>query len=518
MRHFIIIAFFILVSSGFIFSNGLQVNITGVTTSTVTFDISWDNSWNIQNRSRDAVWIFVKYQDCQSNEKTWNHLNLSSTSSSHSIAGSLLQVDAVTDGKGVFIRRSSFSGGNNPVTSATVAFANAFSSVDDINIVVLGIEMVYVPQGSFIAGDGLSTKTFGKNAINEPHEITSEAGIAANGLAFSTDLNWANGNAHPAIIAEFPKGFNAFYCMKYEITQNQYVQFLNLLTATHQAARTAQAPGLPAKTPAMFATTGQYRNYIQIKTPASGNPLSPAVYGMNADNDNNFDEPEDGGNVACNFLSWNDLLAYLDWSALRPMTELEYEKACRGPASAGPFMSQMYAWGNTNLTMARARVGEMFNPQLPNETSTSVGDGLCSYNRDNPDTGPFRVGFAAGAGTSRSQAGATYYGIMEMSGNVGEQCYHIGRVHNDNSRPPTTITAQFQGVLGDGELNNDGESNQNSWGLPIEHRESIVRGGGMLSGSAQLRVSDRYYLWARSDEAGNNNRQRWLGGRGVRQF
>ncbi|MCS7153885.1 MAG: hypothetical protein NZ989_08070, partial [Bacteroidia bacterium] len=30
-------------------------------------------------------------------------------------------------------------------------------------------------------------------------------------------------------------------------------------------------------------------------------------------------------------LSYTDLLSYLDWAGLSPMTEFEYEKACRGP-------------------------------------------------------------------------------------------------------------------------------------------------------------------------------------------
>lgn len=33
----------------------------------------------------------------------------------------------------------------------------------------------------------------------------------------------------------------------------------------------------------------------------------------------------------CNFLSWPDIVSYAAWAALRPPTNLEYEKACRGP-------------------------------------------------------------------------------------------------------------------------------------------------------------------------------------------
>ncbi len=53
----------------------------------------------------------------------------------------------------------------------------------------------------------------------------------------------------------------------------------------------------------------------------------------------------DGQWIACDYLSWMDLCAYADWAGLRPMTELELEKACRGggvSATAGD-----YPWGST---------------------------------------------------------------------------------------------------------------------------------------------------------------------------
>ena len=507
-------------------ASNLQISNVTNTTTTLSFNISWENSWNIQNLSRDAVWVFVKFQDCSTNDKAWGHVNLSSVNSDHSTTGGLLQVDAVNDGKGVFIRRSAFGGGDVSSATITLKFATAISNAASVNFDVSGVEMVYVPQGNFIAGDGLSTKSFGTSTTNTPQEITSEGAIAANGLAFSTDQNWANGNTHPALIAGFPKGFSGFYSMKYEVTQKQYMHFLNLLSATQQAVRTAVAPGSPSKSYAMHTLTSPWvrRNYIQIKTPASGNPLSPAVYGMNRDNDNTFDETEDGSNIACNFLSWGDLLAFLDWSALRPMTELEFEKACRGPVSAGPFAPGIFAWGSNSIIQAWNHSDDptrILNPGLPNEVSASSGNGLAVYNRNENQSGPYRVGFAARAGTSREQSGATYYGIMEMSGNVAEQCFNIGRTHSDGNPAyaPQVLTAQFTGVLGDGDLDTDGDANQNTWGAPINYKESILRGGGCINGSNELQISSRYYLHARSyTDAGNNDRQNFVGGRGVRQF
>ncbi len=49
------------------------------------------------------------------------------------------------------------------------------------------------------------------------------------------DFNDATARSLPAA---FPKGYAAFYIMKYEISQEQYVGFLNKLTQTQQTART----------------------------------------------------------------------------------------------------------------------------------------------------------------------------------------------------------------------------------------------------------------------------------------
>jgi hypothetical protein len=43
----------------------------------------------------------------------------------------------------------------------------------------------------------------------------------------------------------------------------------------------------------------------------------------------------------------NRMAAFADWSGLRPMSELEYEKACRGYNT--PAVPNEYAWGNAKL-------------------------------------------------------------------------------------------------------------------------------------------------------------------------
>ncbi|MFN4123885.1 MAG: hypothetical protein ACK4GL_11345, partial [Flavobacteriales bacterium] len=322
---------------------------------------------------------------------------------------------------------------------------------------------------------------------------------------------------HPAIIAGFPKGFNSFYCMKYEITQGQYVHFLNLLPATYQSIRTQIPVTSPAGTFAMHDGTSPRRNFIKIITPAAGNPLTPAVYGVDFNNNGVFNEPGDGASIACNYLNWGDLLAYLDWAALRPMTELEFEKAARGPSSVGNPQAGEFAWGSTVLLHTRAN-GLLANPGQPNEVSTITGPGLCNISTSTSSiaienqvpsavNGPLRTGFAAGFGTNRSQAGATYYGIMEFSGNVREQCMAIGSI--------SIGAAIFNGTLGDGELDGNGEANQTTWGSANEAIWSVLRGGawGTLH-TNEGRISDRTNI----GNTGGAVRTSLNGGRGVRQF
>jgi formylglycine-generating enzyme required for sulfatase activity len=482
-------------------ANDLSISNLVTATDKVTFNMEWKNSWNINNLSRDAVWVFIKYQDCGGSERTWDHLNLSSNSADHSVtSGSLLQIDAVNDKKGVFIRRSTFGGGDISTHTIELIFDVAFADITNINFDVIGIEMVYIPQGAFFAGDGngvgSSLNSFASGstaALNLPREVTSEAALAAS--FFRTNHAYTT---HPALSASFPKGFGAVYCMKYEITQDQYVHFLNLLDAAQQGQRTA-LPVASAVGTSVFG--GLNRNGIKIQTPATGNPMEPAVYYA------------DGTQyLPCNFLDWPDLLAYLDWAALRPMTELEFEKICRGPSSTQLSINLEYPWGSTVIIPAYSNF--LTNAGTANEKSTNIGNGLCAFNIENvfgnqPQLGPLRVGFAAGNGTSRQQAGAAFYGVLDMGGNLYEQCFTIGH--------SAIASIVFDGTLGDGMLDATGNANANTWNS-TNSAFSIVRGGSYAHLFDFVRISDRSFLTVTNSNAFSAGRSRAKGGRGVRQF
>ncbi len=387
----------------------------------IQFDISWDNSWRTSTApyNWDATWLFVKYRI---DGGEWQHASLNITGSNHTApAGSTIY--GVTDGTGVFIYRSANGTGTNTWTSTQLRWEYGTDGVADnaenIEIKIIGIEMVYIPQGSFYLGSGGNENNhfYEYPTTANPYIVSSEnavtVGTANGNLYYTSDNSYAGDQTGP-IPADFPKGYDSFYCMKYEITQGQYAEFLNLLTATQADNR--------------YYSTTSYRYTISGTHP-------------------NFTAGAE--DRACNYLSWADGTAYCDWSGLRPMSEPEFVKACRGPET--PVVNE-FAWGNTNIASSAYTLE---NNNTANEgiaTNYSVTEGNISYSTtDGSINGPLRVGiFAAHPDNSgRTTSGAAYYGIMEMSGNLWERCVTVG---NPAGR-------SFTGANGDGALTTDGNAN-----------------------------------------------------------
>ncbi|HEX2898177.1 MAG TPA: hypothetical protein VHS96_00505, partial [Bacteroidia bacterium] len=133
------------------------------------------------------------------------------------------------------------------------------------------------------------------------------------------------------------------------------------------------------------------------------------------------------------------------------------------------------------------------------ETGTATA-GLGSHGYAGPQ-GPLRCGFAGHANSDRLQAGAGYYGHMELSGNLWELCV---------STRATGLG--FSGNHGDGTLAENGEADVPTWPGP----DGIgFKGGGwnsgIIPGFRDLAVSDRFYIdWA------TDLRRNTSGGRGAR--
>lgn len=459
--------------------------------STITFNLAWDHSWRaawevsaeqtggktpMKLESWDAAWVFIKYR--KRGDDSWSHAMLSSKRADHQTPGeAALQLGLTDDGKrgvGVFIHRVKAGHGSNDFPGVTLRWLHDGVDPAAVELKVFGLQMVYVPECAFWAGDGSMNPVRGQFSVGlsaRPFRIESERAITLGGEADETlnnrDSNGMFLNAPddfkvdvPAkLSAEFPKGFQSFYCMRHEVTQQQYVEFLNTLSYAEQLRRTEkqgkdkaapQGPEAPVGTLVMkpMGTEGfqggQYRNGIKIAVSgvaAVSEPLvirrptfvasgtivrlgKPALY------------ETDTPHVACNFLVNDDGMAFAAWAGLRPMTELEFEKSSRGPLQPVP---NEYAWG-TNQMAGGNTDGQIGSYVLQN--AGKADEAVVWQGTHGPDAthgnassmgtngqlgGPLRVGVFATPTSDRVTAGASYWGILDLSGNVMERPVSVGQ-------------------------------------------------------------------------------------------
>jgi len=122
--------------------------------------------------------------------------------------------------------------------------------------------------------------------------------------------------------------------------------------------------------------------------------------------------------------------------------------------------------------------------------------------------GPVRVGSFAQGSTTRAQSGASYWGIMELSGNLWERTVTVGNTTGRN----------FSGLHGNGILTSAGHGAVEAW--PGGGSSGITgadgsgfRGGAWDSPSSQIGGSTRG-----SAVATNDFRSLSYGFRGVRSL
>ena len=486
----IYLGLFVSLKANYLRITNISVNLAA---QTVTFDLAWNNSWRLSASQPpanwDAAWVFVKFRACDSPATAiWQHGLVSTTLTNHSFGnleptlsdGSAVGIDAAPNNTGVMLRRNTAGIYPNAGTTTITLNITNLPTSGSYDVRVFGIEMVYVPQGNYLLGALDGNYNWGSGGAysfspdcnsntRAPYNITSENAIT---------LTWAGNCTGVNLPAAYPKGYKPFYCMKYEISQAQYAAFLNTLNTTQASSR---YPG----------NYNSYRNRLyNIGTP-------PNQYFS------------DKGDRAQNYLSWHDLMAYLDWACLRPMTEMEYEKACRGPGlSFGE-----YPWGTTRAvaatTINTSPEDGTEEISLPTDANSCFGN--ITFTGGDGGRGPLRVGiFAKPYSTSRDSTGATYYGIMEMGGNLWERCV---AVHNN--------TVAYDGQWGDGYVTSAGDADVTNWFLPTTPNNNAAsqgvgtRGGGWYYNDYYMRVSNRsnaYVGWG--DEP--YTRDYRLGGRGVR--
>ena len=117
-------------------------------------------------------------------------------------------------------------------------------------------------------------------------------------------------------------GYDAFYCMKYAITQSQYVDFLNCLPRTQQENRVvADITGTSVTNVFVMCDNTVPTGGNVIRCDANIGTGNITLY---CDRNNNSipNESDDRMSRACNCLRVIDWMAYLDWAGLRPMSFL----------------------------------------------------------------------------------------------------------------------------------------------------------------------------------------------------
>lgn len=426
-------------------ANNIKITNVSVTGTNVTFDISWENSWNSTSNidlnypnNWDAAWVFVKVQSNLDN--LWMHQKVATTAT-HTVTGGVLQADPVTDGMGVFIRRT-IAGSGNVSATATISMQTLPAGI--LNFKVFGVEMVQIPQGNYALNDSST----GAGRFNNYNVTSSSIGSSA---LYS---------GSPALPATYPTGYQSIYAAKYETSNAQMVDFINTLTYDQQANLTDIAPNAVSGSKA-FSISGVWAadDIIEIDTPGVNN-TKPAVFGCDANSNNSYNDPDDGQNISCPLFTVRRCVAYLDWSGLRPMTELEYEKICRGTKFNGtpnPRVPGEYPWGTTALA-AYVSPSISFSNTDSARFVGAVVDGRALLNTAQPTYNAMRVGAFAESATGRAASGAGFYGNMDLAGNCWETVIGVNNTSN-----PATMTA-----LGDGNLTptpgpTNGDGNVAEW-------------------------------------------------------
>ena len=433
-----------------------------------SFTVFWENSWRISSgpSNWDGAYLFARYRE---NGGPWKNLAQTTPYSntgwaSVNVPGGGMIVYPTADRTGSVALGIDWRGG---IPDAS------FDPNATIDVRFYAVEMVWIPEASYTLGTdvSISLPTFGNtffgragNLNFDPpaYRVNGEFEIPVGG---TSGLNIAQNSASAGdnsgtLPAAYPKGYAGFWIMKYEVSQQQYVDFFNSLTPDQQAA---------------LDPTGNDGKGTNSTISRNGCSITDGV--MNTSR----------SLVAMNYVNDRMMLAYLDWAGLRPVSELEYEKAGRGirPAVYGE-----YAWGTTGIA-SNTYTAVSLNAQAERFTGASTTEGNALYSATTPIAGPARVGAIAASPASpgRVVTGASYYGVMDLSGNLREWTVSAGEAAG----------RAFQDQPGDYELGPQGQAVPRGgsgggprWPQPGQTAWAL-RGGAYNDAAAQLRLSDRTF-------------------------
>jgi hypothetical protein len=398
----------LLMGTGAFANNMLVQNVTTLgndavnRTIQVQFDVSWDNSWR-DEINYDAAWIFMKFKNASG---VWQHVQLNQTGFVAG-TGTANTVQVTADKVGSWLYRSGLGSGTFTSTGMQLQWnygLAGLTSVTGLEVRVFAVEMVYVPEGEFNVAKGfyivpsVCCSSF-NGSINAPGSnfpvintkltptLTYSDGTSAS-VRIKGDAGIDTNNDGVIDNTTYPIGYKAFYCYKYELTEQQYADFLNTLT-------TNQISTLGVAGTTITLANGQYF------------ASSP--------------------NLACGNANAARLFAYADWSGIRPMSILEFNKATFGPLQP-VFINACCP--NISGYAAGATCSGCW-PQPYAERLTSVG----SY---------------ATVSSNRGNSGATFYGCLDFTGNSVEPVVKLN-------------SYGFTEANGNGSLTSNGNSDISTW-------------------------------------------------------
>ena len=203
------------------------------------------------------------------------------------------------------------------------------------------------------------------------------------------------------------------------------------------------------------------------------------------------------------------------------MTEIQYERASRGMNYfIIPTVLGEYAWGDSSIANSVLTITDPFEAtELVSNASSQDGNAVYMAGMSN---GPVRNGIFATASSNRVTSGASYYGIMELSGNLSESCVTVGNVAGRSFNKGKAL-GMYSSARGDGFLDLSGNAIVVHWPgctsdpgietdqdcLVINGMGTILRGGSFLSPKEELSIADR------SQGQVPDTRESHVGGRGV---
>ncbi|OGS31575.1 MAG: hypothetical protein A2218_06780 [Elusimicrobia bacterium RIFOXYA2_FULL_53_38] len=383
-----------------------------------------NGNWNT------ADWVFLKFSTAAGADGTWNHAVLGAGGG----VGAGASLTLASDNMGVFLDHTAIQ--SLWTSTATLIWNYAANGVSGYDLgqtlfKVFSIAMVRIPQGSYI------------------YNVADLGGAGYNNLGGNTSVNSA-GVIPAGAAAGWPNGYNSFYMMRYEISQGQYAGFLNTLPSASAAAL-------------HYATIANGHNM----TYTGGNPYGAQYAAADP-------------NAAKNYFSTADAWSFLSWAALRPMTEMEFEKASRDLSPD----ARVYPWGSGAPTTT------LYSPA--NEAGTHSRNYL-NYNNVTDGSKVLDVGRYLSGDVYRtpSQTGASPYGIADLAGSLSDG----------------VLNCSFTSVPSNG---NGGISWPANWPA-VDSTAKGIRGGNWSNDETRVRVSDR-----NNASYAGTFRYSYVGVRGVR--